>query len=86
MSQFFWLFVPIFSIDTVVDQYGQIVGSDSSSTATLSISGSYSGTSYTPTLTGTTTQTAINGAFIFSGITFTAQPGSTYSKLNKLSI
>ena len=68
----------------LVDQFGQIVGSDSSSTATLSISDSYSGAPYTPTLTGMTTQTATNGAFKFSGITFTAQPGSTYSKQTKL--
>ena len=70
----------------LVDQFGQIVGSDNSSTTTLSISGSYKGATYTPTLTGVTTQTAANGAFIFSGVTFTAQPGSTYSMLNKLSI
>ena len=70
----------------LVDQFGQIIGSDSSSTATLSYSGSYLGAKYTPTLTGTTTQTAANGAFMFSGVTFTAEPGSTYSMLNNLSI
>ena len=37
---------------------------------------------YTPTLTGTTTQTAKNGVFKFSDITFTAKPGESYSKLD----
>jgi hypothetical protein len=63
---------------SLVDQYGQIVGSDSSSTATLSLV-STTGT-YTPTLTGTVTQTANNGVFKFEGITFTAEPGQSYSK------
>ena len=70
----------------LVDKFGQIVGSDNISTTTLSISGSYLGASYTPTLAGSTTQIATNGAFMFSGVTFTAQPGSTYSMLNILSV
>ena len=65
----------------LIDEFSQIVGSDSSSTATISISGSFSGATYTPALQGTTTQTASNGAFKFTDITFTAQPGSTYSKI-----
>ena len=65
----------------LIDEFDQVVGSDSTSTATLSISGSYSTATYSPTLTGTTIQTASGGIFIFSGITFTAQPGSSYSKL-----
>ena len=64
----------------LVDQYGNVVSSDSSSTATLSIVGSHSGATYTPTLTGTTTVTSSNGAFKFTDITFTAEPGVTYSK------
>ena len=65
----------------LIDEFDQVVGSDSSSTATLSISGSYSTTTYSPTLTGTTIQIASEGIFIFSGITFTARPGSSYSKI-----
>ena len=64
----------------LVDEFGQVVGSDSSATATLSIVGSHSGETYTPTLTGTTTVTALNGAFKFTDITFTAEPGVSYSK------
>ena len=37
-------------------------------------------------MAGSTTQIATNGAFMFSGVTFTAQPGSTYSMLNILSV
>ena len=64
----------------LVDQFGQVVGSDSSSSATLSIVGNHSGATYTPTLTGTSKVTASNGAYKFTGITFTAQPGVSYSK------
>ena len=64
----------------LVDEFGQIVSSDSSSTATISISGSYLGAQYIPTLTGSVTQIASNGVFKFSDIAFTAQPGYTYSK------
>jgi hypothetical protein len=62
------------------DEFDQIVGSDSTSTWTLSLV-STTGT-YTPTLTGVITQTAVNGVFTFSGITFTATPGSSFSKCN----
>jgi hypothetical protein len=65
----------------LVDQFGQVVGSDSTSTATLSIVGNHSSDTYTPALTGTTTVTASNGAFEFKDITFTAEPGTTYSKV-----
>jgi hypothetical protein len=72
-------------LDTIwmalVDQFGQVVGSDSTSTATLSIVGDHAGATYTPTLTGTSTVTASNGAFEFKAITFTAEPGTTYSKV-----
>jgi hypothetical protein len=65
----------------LVDQFGQVVGSDSSSTATLSIVGNHAGATYTPTLTGTSTVTASYGAFEFNDIAFTAEPGTTYSKV-----
>jgi hypothetical protein len=65
----------------LVDQFGQVIGSDSSSTATLSIVGNHSGETYTPTLTGTSTVTASHGAFEFIDISFTAEPGTTYSKV-----
>ena len=65
----------------LVDRFNQIVSSDSSSTATISITGSYAGEAYSPILKGITTQTASNGAFKFNDISFTAQPGSSYSKL-----
>jgi hypothetical protein len=65
----------------LVDQFGQVVGSDSTSTATLSIVGSHAGATYTPVLTGSSTVIASNGAFEFIGITFTAEPGTTYSKV-----
>jgi hypothetical protein len=72
-------------LDTIwmalVDQFGQVVGSDSTSTATLSIVGNHSSDTYTPILTGTSTVTASNGAFEFIDITFTAEPGTTYSKV-----
>lgn len=61
------------------DQYSQNVGSDSSSTATLSINTTGVSTTYTPVLSGTTTVTASSGTFLFSGISFTAAPGSTYN-------
>jgi hypothetical protein len=64
----------------IVDQFGQVVGSDSTSSATLSIVGDQSAEIYTPTLTGTFTVTASSGAFEFKNIIFTAEPGSTYSK------
>ena len=64
----------------LVDQFGQVVSSDSSSTATLSIVGTYSDKTYIPTLTGTTTLTASRGTFAFKDITFTAEPGALYSK------
>ena len=72
----------------LVDEFGQIVSSDSSSTSTLSITGSVAGATYTPTLTGTLTQTASNGVFKFADVTFTAKPGATYSmiKLNNILI
>ena len=72
----------------MVDEFGQIVSSDSSSTSTLSISGSIAGSTYTPTLTGTLTQTASNGVFKFADVTFTAKPGATYSmkKFNNILI
>ena len=64
----------------LVDQFGQVVSSDSSSTATLRIVGTYSDKTYIPTLTGTTTLTASRGTFAFTDITFTAEPGASYSK------
>ena len=64
----------------LTDQFGQVVSSDNSSSATLSIVGTYSGAAYTPTLTGTSKVTALNGAYKFTGITFTAKPGVSYSK------
>ena len=63
----------------LVDEFGQIVGSDSSSVITLSISESIVEAAYTPTLAGTLTQTAQNGTFKFADLTFTAKPGITYS-------
>ena len=65
----------------LVDQFNQIVGADSSSTSTITISGNYVGAVYSPLLKGATTQTASNGAFKFTDISFTAQPGTSYSKL-----
>ena len=62
------------------DKFGQVVGSDSSSTATISVTSTTSGAAYTPVLSGSTTQIAKNGVFVFSGITFTAEPGKSYSK------
>ena len=62
------------------DKFGQVVGSDSSSTATISVTSTTSGATYTPVLAGSTTQIAQNGVFVFSGITFTAEPGQSYSK------
>ena len=62
------------------DQFGQVVSTDSSSSATLSIVGNHSGDTYVPSLTGATKVTASNGAFKFIGITFTAKPGVSYSK------
>ena len=64
----------------LVDQFGQVVSADSSSTATLSIVAKYSNKTYIPTLTGTTTLTASRGTFAFTDITFTAEPGASYSK------
>ena len=62
------------------DEFGQILGSDSTSTVTIAISGNYAGSSYTPTLTGTLTKSVTKGVVKFTGITFTAQPGASYSK------
>ena len=62
------------------DEFGEIVGSDSTSTTTLSIMSTSSNVNYTPTLTGTVTQKAKNGMFAFSNITFIAEPNKSYSK------
>lgn len=65
----------------LVDEFGQIVSSDSSSTATISVTSDNSESqTYTPTLTGATTITATNGVFKFTGLTFTAEPGENYGK------
>ena len=63
----------------LVDEFGQYVGSDSSSTATISIVSSTTGQTYTPTIVGTTTQTASRGMFAFSSLVFTAEPNKTFS-------
>lgn len=67
----------------LVDEFDQYVGSDSSSTATLTITSSTTGETYTPILSGTTTQTATKGLFQFTDIYFTAEPGRTFSRLLK---
>ena len=71
------------SIDTIylalVDKFDQYVGSDSSSTVTISITSSTTNETYTPVLSGTTTQTASKGMFVFDDLTFTAEPGRTFS-------
>lgn len=64
----------------LVDEFDQYVGSDSSSTATIYITSSTSGQTYTPVLTGTTTHTASKGMFKFESITFTAEPDKNFSK------
>ena len=63
----------------LVDEFDQIVGSDSSSTVTIGITGTHSDATYTPTLTGTTSQIFKNGVVNFDDLKFTAQPGSNYS-------
>ena len=63
----------------LVDEFGQYVGSDSTSTATISIVSSTTGETYSPTLVGTTTQSASRGMFAFSSLVFTAEPGRTFS-------
>lgn len=64
----------------LVDEFGQYVGSDSTSTATISLVSSTTGETYTPVLSGTLTRTASKGMFKFDSITFTAEPGKTFSK------
>lgn len=61
------------------DEFGQIVMSDFTSTISLSISGNHAGDTYTPTLTGTTSVTVTNGVVEFDGLTFTAEPGESYT-------
>ena len=63
----------------LVDEFDQIVGSDSSSTVTIAISGTHTGATYTPTITGTTSLTFSNGVVNYGDLTFTAEPGSNYS-------
>jgi predicted outer membrane repeat protein len=62
----------------LVDEFGQYVGSDSTSTATIGIESSTSNETYTPVLSGTVSQTAINGMYKFSDLKFTAEPGRTF--------
>jgi hypothetical protein len=64
---------------SLVDKYGQNVGSDTSSTVTLNINTTGVSTSYTPVLSGTTTVIAIKGMFNFTGITFTSEPNASFS-------
>lgn len=60
------------------DSNGQVVGSDSTSKVTIALVSS-GGTSYTPILLGTTTKTVVNGVAVFDDLTFTSEPGQTYS-------
>lgn len=66
----------------LVDKYGQKVASDSVSTVKLAINQVISTSTYTPSIAGNTLVTANQGMFNFSGITFTAEPGVSYSKLS----
>ena len=75
--------LPTFYI-ALVDEFGQFVGSDSSSTATIEIIESSNTGAYTPAVTGSKTKPAIKGMFMFDSVTFTAQPGKTYSKCSKI--
>jgi hypothetical protein len=68
------------------DKYGQIIGIDSDSTATLEINKTGAPTTYTPILEGILTVTSLNGMFSFQDISFTAQPNYSYSMLIILSI
>ena len=64
----------------LVDKFGQIVGTDNSSTTSLTVNTTTLVSNYTPVLTGTTTKNAARGMFYFSDITFIAGPNSSYSK------
>ena len=70
----------------LVDKFGQIVGSDSRSRATLNINTNSNVSAYVPVLTGTTTITAANGMFVFANVSFTAGPNSNYGKFCALTI
>ena len=61
------------------DEFGQIVGSDSTSTVTISIDTTNVPGDYSPTLTGVTTVTAVNGLIKFENLVFTAHPGYNFS-------
>ena len=67
----------------LVDKFGQIVGTESDSTVTLTIDTTNPVSVYTPVLTGTITMTATKGMFYFSNITFTAGPSFSYGKFLK---
>ena len=60
------------------DQYGQIVGSDSSSTITLYINSSAGNTTLDQSLAGEVTHTAVKGTYRISDISFTSEPGLEY--------
>jgi hypothetical protein len=66
------------------DEFDQYVGSDGSSTATLSVTSSTTGTAYTPVLSGTTITTASKGMYKFESLTFKAEPDNNFSKIKYL--
>jgi len=66
----------------LVDGFGEIVKTDSASSATLLVGQTNSSSSFVPILTGTTFVQAINGTFSFSDIVFTAEPGSVTGNRN----
>ena len=64
---------------SLVDKYGQILGSDSSSSAILTMNTSDVPTSFTPVISGASTVIARSGIFTFEDISFRAEPGITYN-------
>ena len=64
----------------LVDEFGAIIGTDSSSSATLLVSSTNSSSLFVPILTGITYVKAEKGTFNFTDIVFTAQPGSWTSE------
>lgn len=66
-----------------VDKYGQIVGSDFKSKISINIDATYYkndsyAQKYSPMVEGSTTFTALAGAALINGISFTGAPGSTF--------
>ena len=68
----------------LVDEFGQYVGHDNSSTTTIQVISPTVNETYTPILSGVTSKTASKGMFKFESITFTAEPGRTFSKCGYL--